>query len=146
VRAMTTCGARVSPHSTSCKLSTVWGALTRSSRWEADLGRSLEIGRRGQRDATVNLSVFGVIRVAPQHSVLLANPSRLRALGSMTRRMTPWDRSAPRPSSSLSLGTEDQSVPPATVRYARLDRVRRAKPPGTPEARSVRASAMLLWE
>jgi hypothetical protein len=74
---MTTCGARVSPHSTSCKLSTVWGALTRSSRWEADLGRSLEIGRRGQRDATVNLSVFGVIRVAPQHSVLLAKSSTI---------------------------------------------------------------------
>jgi hypothetical protein len=26
--------------------------------WEADLGRSSEIGRRGQGDATVNLSVF----------------------------------------------------------------------------------------
>jgi hypothetical protein len=33
----------------------VWGALTRSSGWEADLGRSSEIGRRGQGDATINL-------------------------------------------------------------------------------------------
>jgi hypothetical protein len=42
------------------------GCINRSSGWEPDLGRSSEIERRGQGDATVNLSVFGVIRVGRQ--------------------------------------------------------------------------------
>jgi hypothetical protein len=34
------------------------GCSNSVSGWEADLGRGSEIGRRGQGDATVNLSVF----------------------------------------------------------------------------------------
>jgi hypothetical protein len=34
------------------------GSINRSSGWEPDLGRSSEIERRGQGDATVNLSVL----------------------------------------------------------------------------------------
>jgi hypothetical protein len=55
------------------RATSLWGCINSGLGLEADLGRRPEIGRGGQGDATINLSVFGAIRLGRQKSVPPAN-------------------------------------------------------------------------